>query len=140
MKFKTKSKAESQIPTASMPDIVFMLLLFFMVSTVFKESQGLNVVLPDARKIEKLPSKRDVAVVWADRAGHITIDDKYLVLDDIEKVIYQKAVDPLNPMKVVSLRIDKDVEMGRVTDIQEQLREVGGAALNVNYSTKTAAE
>ena len=140
MKFQAKSKAEGGISTASMPDIVFMLLIFFMVTTVFKESEGLNVILPDAKKIEKLPGKRDVAVIWADRANHISIEDKLLDVKDIKSVIYQKIVDPLNPMKLVSLRIDKDVDMGRVTDIQEQLRELGGAALQVNYSSRTAAD
>ena len=140
MEFKSKSKATAGIPTASMPDIVFMLLIFFMVSTVFKESEGLKITLPDAKKIEKLPSKRDVAVIWADRANHISIDDKFLDVKDIRGVIYQKIVDELNPMKLVSLRIDKDVEMGRVIDIQEELRIVRGAALNVNYSSRTAAE
>ncbi|MBN1999726.1 biopolymer transporter ExbD [candidate division KSB1 bacterium] len=140
MKFSKKAKTASGIPTASLPDIVFMLLIFFMVSTVFKESTGLKVTLPDARKIEKLPGKRNVAVVWADRAGRISIDDIILNVEDINNIIYQKAVDPLNPLKVVSLRIDKEVEMGTVTAIQEELRTVGGAALQVNYSTKTAAD
>lgn len=140
MKFKTKSKVSSGIPTASMPDIVFMLLIFFMVSTVFKESNGLNVVLPAAKKIEKLPGKRDVAVIWADRSGRISIDDRLIQVSDIEPIIRTKARDELHPMKLVSLRIDKDVEMSKVTAIQEQLRSVGSTALNINYSTKTAVD
>ena len=140
MKFQTKSKAASGIPTASLPDIVFMLLIFFMVSTVFKESEGLHVILPDAKKIEKLPGKRNVAVIWADRAGRITIDDNFLNVTDINNVIYEKAADPLRPLKLISLRIDRDVEMGKVSAIQEELRTVGGAALNVNYSTRTAVD
>ncbi len=140
MKFSTKAKVASGIPTASLPDIVFMLLIFFMVSTVFKESSGLPVVLPDAKKIEKLPGKRDVAVIWADRGGNISIDDRLLDVNDVSQVVYQKVSDPMHPMKLVSLKIDQKVEMKRVTDIQEELRSVGGTALNVNYSTRTAAE
>ncbi|NOY59244.1 MAG: biopolymer transporter ExbD [Calditrichaeota bacterium] len=123
-----------------MPDIVFMLLIFFMVSTVFKESNGLNVVLPAAKRIEKLPGKRDVAVIWADRSGRISIDDKLIQIADIEPIIRAKARDELHPMKLVSLRIDKDVEMSKVTAIQQQLRTVGSTALNINYSTKTAVD
>jgi len=140
LKFKTKSKVTSDIPTASMPDIVFMLLIFFMVSTVFKESNGLNVILPAAKKIEKLPGKRDVAVIWADRSGCISIDDRLIQISDIEPIIRTKARDELHPMKLVSLRIDKAVEMSKVTSIQEQLRTVGSTALNINYSTKTAVD
>jgi len=140
LKFKTKSTVTSGIPTASMPDIVFMLLIFFMVSTVFKESNGLNVVLPAAKKIEKLPGKRDVAVIWADRSGRISIDDRLIQISDIEPIIRTKARDELHPMKLVSLRIDKDVQMSKVTSIQQQLRTVGSTALNINYSTKTAVD
>ncbi len=140
MKFKTKSTVTSGIPTASMPDIVFMLLIFFMVSTVFKESSGLNVVLPAAKKIEKLPGKRDVAVIWVDRSGRISIDDRLVQVSDIEPIIRAKARDELHPMKLVSLRIDRDVEMSKVTAIQQQLRTVGSTALNINYSTKTAVD
>ncbi len=140
MDFKKKSKAGSGISTASMPDIIFMLLIFFMVCTVIKSSQGLKVILPDAKKIEKLPGKRGVGVIWADRAGNLTIDDKFLNPTDIRSIVYQKAIDPTSPLKIVSLKIDSQVEMERVTQIHEELREVGEAALNVNYSAKTAAD
>ncbi len=58
MKFNKKTKISSEIPTASMPDIIFMLLVFFMVTTVLKEYSGLPVNLPKAKRIEKLKSKR----------------------------------------------------------------------------------
>jgi len=141
LEFAKKSKVSVGISTASMPDIIFMLLMFFMVCTVFKESEGLNVILPDAKKIEKLPGKRGVAVIWADRAGNITIDDKFLKPNDIRNIIYNKIIDPLSPLKVVSLRIDNQVTMERVTEIHEELRALGeSAALNVNYSARTAAD
>ena len=140
MKFKMKAKADPEIPSASMPDIVFMLLIFFMVTTVFKESPGLSVILPDAKKIEKLQGKRDIATVWADRAGQVSIDDKIIEVTQMRNIIYAKVADPLHPMKLVSMRIDMDVDMGKVTDIHEELRTVGGAALQVNYSTRTAAD
>ena len=56
MKFSKKTKISSEIPTASMPDIIFMLLVFFMVTTVLKEYSGLPVSLPTAKRIEKLKS------------------------------------------------------------------------------------
>ena len=140
MKFQKKSKVGSGIPTASMPDIVFTLTIFFMVSSVFKESEGLDVVLPSAKKIEKLPGKRDVATVWADRSGRVSIDDRFIDVAGIDPIIRAKARDELHPMKLVSLRIDREVDMGMVTGIHEQLRNVGSTALNVNYSTKTAVD
>ena len=57
MKFKRKSNIESKISTSSMPDIIFMLLIFFMVTTVLREYSGLPISLPKAERIEKLESK-----------------------------------------------------------------------------------
>ena len=54
MKFARKTKISSEIPTSSMPDIIFMLLIFFMVTTVLREYSGLPVNIPKAEKIEKL--------------------------------------------------------------------------------------
>lgn len=134
MKFEKRVTAQSGIPTASIPDIVFMLLLFFMVSTVFKQASGLKVVLPQAKKIEKLPGKRDVAYIYIDRSERISIDDRLVRVEDIGTVMYAKRADKLHPLKVTSLRIDQDVKMGLVTDVQEELRKAD--ALNVNYSAK----
>ena len=130
--FKKKQKASAQIPTASMPDIVFMLLLFFMVSTVMKEYNGLPVNLPSAHKIEKLPGKRNVTYIWIDKDGRISIDDKLVEVGAVQKIIYDKLVD--NPRIIVSLKVDKDADMGIVTDVQQQLRKAN--ALRINYSAK----
>ena len=54
MRFQRKSRVGSVIPTASMADISFLLLVFFMVSTVFVRYRGIPVTLPEAEKIEKL--------------------------------------------------------------------------------------
>jgi len=140
LKFTKKSKAEAGIPTASMPDIIFMLLIFFMVTTVFKEFRGIPVRLPAARKIEKLPGKRNVAYIYADDRGRVSIDDKFVEISEISRIMYNKMNDEIAPLRVVSMKIDERANMGFVTKIQEELREAGGAALNVNYSTKTASK
>ncbi len=138
MKFARKTKVDAGIPTASLPDVVFLLLLFFMVSSVFQQYRGIPVRLPAAKKIEKLPGKRNVANIWADDKGRISIDDKFVDVKEISNIIYVKVTDPLNPLRVISLKIDERAKMGFITSIHEELRETGGAALNVNYSTKTA--
>ena len=140
MEFKKKSKADAGIPTASMPEIIFMLLIFFMVATVFKEFRGIPIRLPAANKIEKLPGKRNVAYIWADDRDRVSIDDKFVEIRDISNLMYDKCNDEMSPLRVVSLKIDERAQMGFVTQIQEELREAGGAALVVNYSTKTASK
>ena len=132
IQFKKKERANPQIPMTSMPDIVFMLLLFFLVSTVFREVTGLPVALPFAKQIEKLPGKRNVSYIYIDRDHRISVDDQLLECDQLAQVMAQKRRD--NPRLVVSLKIDREVAMGLVADVQQQLRKAG--VLKINYSAR----
>lgn len=132
--FERKTGTVAGIPTISLPDIVFLLLIFFMVSAVFKEYQGLPVNLPAARQIEKIPGKRDVAYVWMDRNGRISIDDKIVTMTDLAAIIQAKRADPMHPLKLTSLKLDEHLRMEQVYRIQETLR--AAEALNINYSAK----
>ena len=132
MEFKKKSKASEDIPTASMPDIVFMLLLFFMVTTVFRSSTGLPIDLPIAKRIQKLEAKKNVASLWANPAGEISIDDKLINVGDVSKIMYDKRLE--NPKIIVSLKIDQATDMALVSDIHQELRDA--SALKVNYTAK----
>jgi len=132
MKFTKKEEATSSIPTASLPDIIFLLLIFFMVSTVFKEYRGLPILTPAARSTEKVEAKRNITYLWTDKNHRISIDDKIIPLNVVSQIIGEKFA--LNRRLIISLKIDKEVKMGLVSDIQEQLREA--YALRINYSTR----
>ncbi len=109
-----------------------MLLIFFMVSTVFKEFRGLPILTPAARSTEKVEAKRNIAYVWADKNNRISIDDKIVPINAVSHVIGEKFA--VNRRLIISLKIDKETKMGLVSDIQEQLRDA--YALRVNYSTR----
>ncbi len=133
MEFKRKQESKSKIPTSSLPDIIFMLLIFFMVSTVLREYQGLSVILPSAEQIEKLETKRHVSYVWISQDGRISIEDKIVQMDEVRGIMYTRRKN--DPQIIVSLRADKGSNMGLITDFHEELREAD--ALKVNYSSKT---
>ncbi len=139
--FKKKSQAKVEIPTASMPDIVFMLLIFFMVTTVLREvTIQVQSRLPKAESVQKIEQKRLVSYIYAgpiktgEDAGKVAIqiDDALVELTTIRLIMYQKLIE--QPRLIVSLRIDEIVEMGQVTDIQQELRVAG--TYRINYSTK----
>jgi len=131
VKIKKKSPIKISIPTASMPDIIFQLLIFFMVSTVLKQYQGLKVSLPEASKVEKLPTKRHVTTIWVDRFNNTVIDDvSFKKITDLRTIVYNKLID--DPQLIVSLKVDERADMGIVTDIQQELRYA--KALKINYS------
>ena len=133
MKFRKKSEVKSEIPTASMPDIIFMLLVFFMVTTVLREFEGLPLILPSAKKIEKLESKRNTTHVWVSKAGLVSIDDKRVPIPAVRNVIYAKIAE--NPKLIISLKADRDTPMQVITDVQQEFRQAN--ALKINYAAKT---
>ena len=133
MKFSVSSKPKSEISTASMPDIIFMLLVFFMVTTVLREYEGLPIGLPSATKIEKLESKRNTAHLWVNKVGLVSIDDKRVPMPAVRNVIYAKLAE--NPKLTTSLKADKETTMRIITDLHQELRNAN--ALKVNYSAKT---
>ncbi|RLD10354.1 biopolymer transporter ExbD, partial [candidate division KSB1 bacterium] len=131
MEFKKKSKINVAIPTASMPDIIFMLLIFFMVATVFKQYSGLKVQLPEAEKIQKIPgSKRHVVTIWADRNEQVVCDDVRLKkLSDLRNILYQKLL--LDPQIKIAFKADRSDKMGFVNDLHQELRKAN--TLNLYY-------
>jgi|TARA_B100000530_G_scaffold325335_1_gene262922 biopolymer transport protein ExbD len=133
MNFSRKTKISSEIPTSSMPDIIFMLLIFFMVTTVLREYSGLPVNIPKAEKIEKLKGKRHTAHIWISKEGLVSINDRLFAVQDVAKIMYEKRVS--DPQLVVSLKADEEAKMELISSIHEELREAD--ALKLNYSTKT---
>ena len=139
--FKKKASAKQDIPTASLPDIIFMLLIFFMVTTVLREvTIKVQTRLPNAESVQKIEQKRLVAYVYAgplrtgESAGEVAvqIDDALVEVLDIRLIMYRKLTE--QPRLIVSLRVDESAEMGLVTDIQQELRQAG--TFRINYSTK----
>ena len=133
MNFSRKTQLSSEIPTSSMPDIIFMLLIFFMVTTVLREYSGLPVNIPKAEKIEKLKGKRHTAHIWVSKEGLVSINDRLFAIQDVAKIMYEKRIS--DPQIIVSLKADEEAKMELISSIHEELREAD--ALKLNYSTKT---
>jgi len=133
MKLNRKSKESSEISTSSMPDIIFMLLIFFMVTTVMREFEGLDVIMPRAKTIEKLESKRHTSYIWATKDGLISVDDKIVNIAGLAELMYQKISN--DPKLTVSLKSDENSLMKTISDIHTELRKA--QALKLNYSALT---
>jgi len=132
MKLARKIKISTGIPTASLPDIIFMLLIFFMVATVFKQYSGLKVSLPDAELVKKIPgSKRHVVTIWIDKNNEVVCDD-YQVdkITDLRNVLYEKLVN--DPQTIIAMKVDKEAPMGVVSEVQQEMRKAN--TLRINYS------
>ena len=128
---KTQNKAE--ISTSSMPDIIFMLLIFFMVTTVMREFDGLNVLMPRAKMIEKLESKRHTTYIWATKDGLLSVDDRIISSNLLSTLMYKKITK--DPKITVSLKSDQDTKMKLISEIHTELRKA--QALKLSYSALT---
>jgi biopolymer transport protein ExbD len=149
-KFRKKGGKETPpISTASLPDIIFMLLFFFMVTTTMRESTLLVQVKPPlASEVQKLEKKSLVSFIHvgpplSKKLGtdtRIQLNDQFSELKDIREFIQleREARDEVDRKLITtSLKVDKFTKMGIVTDIKQELREVG--AFKINYSTAKRA-
>lgn len=147
-KFKKKKGGEvPAVNTASLPDIVFMLLFFFMVATVMRENTlKIQNQLPVADQVEKLDKKNPISYIYAGKPSQgyeqygtearLQLNDKFAEVNEIGAFIYAEREalrEELIPFLTVALKVDKNANMGIVGDIKQELRKVN--ALKINYTT-----
>lgn len=147
---KKKSGDTPAISTASLPDIIFILLFFFMVTTTLRETNLLvKNTLPYADEVEKLDKKELVSYIYIGEPseryqstygteGRVQLNDKFASLSEIKDFIYSEraAMRPeLVQYLTVSLKVDEETNMGIVNDVKQELREA--EALKINYTTRT---
>lgn len=148
-KFKKKKSGElPAISTASLPDIVFMLLFFFMVATVMRQNTLMvENKLPFADQVEKLDKKDLVMYIYAgkpspryqERYGseaRIQLNDKFADVDEVQQFIFSEREakrEELIPYLTTALKVDEETNMGLVSDIKQELRKA--EALKINYTT-----
>jgi len=126
-----RKSSDTDIPTASQGDIAFLLIIFFMVGTTFRGSQGLKVVLPNAATTERILKKKNTENLWIDKAGRVSVSDNLMTIPSVTPIMSEKIVE--NPDLVVVLQADKDVPYGYVTDVLEALK--AARALKVTFAT-----
>ena len=142
-KFKKKKKGMPGISTASLPDIVFMLLFFFMVTTVMRETE-LKIrkpQLPKATEIKKLERKSLVSYIYVGKVegqngDKIQLNDRISDVKDVKYFVFaERETHPEDeiPLLTTSIKADIKTNVGTITDIKEELRNVN--ALKINYST-----
>lgn len=139
---KSADTGDQGIPTASLPDIIFMLLIFFMVSTVLRETDvKVQTTLPPAESLEKIEQKRLISYIYIgpkkDRlegAGQTGVQVGDALIGDVNNVqaIMQNRVQE-EPRLIVSLKIDENAESGILRDVEQQLRKAN--ALRINYAS-----
>ena len=146
---KDSNKDTPGISTASLPDIVFMLLFFFMVTTVMREPTIMvQQSLPQATEIQKLEKKSLVSYIYIGSPvermqgtygtkARIQLNDAFATVDDIPQYITSERAtrdEKEVPFMTTSIKADQNTKMGIITDVKQELRKAN--ALKINYSTR----
>ncbi|GAB4329562.1 MAG: biopolymer transporter ExbD [Flammeovirgaceae bacterium] len=145
MKIQKKSKAVPDIPTSALPDIIFMLLFFFMVTTVMRETDILvENKVPMASQITKLEKKTLVSQIYIGKPKdtnkygtepRIQVNDVIISAEEIPQFVLsekEKLAEAERDKITMSLKVDREAKMGVVIDVRQKLREVN--ALKVSYA------
>ncbi len=149
-KFKKKKSGDlPAVSTASLPDIVFMLLFFFMTVTVMKDDTlKVENVLPTATEVSKLDKKNRIMYIYAGKpssryqakygsTARIQLNDKFASVEEVRPFILAEiASKPQEIQNVLTtaLKVDGDTNMGLISDIKQELRKAN--ALKINYTTR----
>jgi biopolymer transport protein ExbD len=150
-KFKKKTQVKQDIPTSSMPDVVFMLLFFFMVTTELRETSiEVKQQIPKATQLRKLMRKTLVANLYIGeptktaqygKEPKIQADDVFIEPRDIIRWVNEKKSELAENERdqlTVALKVDKDAKRGLISDVEIELRKAN--ARKLLYSTLEEAE
>lgn len=150
-KFKKSSDTSQDIPTAALPDIIFMLLFFFMVTTVMRETDIMvKQKLPKATQLTKIERKSLVSYIYIGEPKNVTLygdepkiqtNDVFITTEDVIQFVNQEK-DKLSEVErdqiTMSMKVDVDVKMGIISDVQQELRKAN--ARKVLYSSIQRAD
>ena len=132
--FKKRSKASEEIPSSSLADIAFLLLIFFMVTTVFPSDRERPIAWPEAAAAQKIDEKRtNILNVWLQKDGAVYINDQLYTMDEVSQVVAPLYAQSERAL-VISIRGDRDTPYSMVDQMQKEL--VSAGVVRVVFATQ----
>jgi len=132
--FQKSSSASSEVPTSSLADIAFLLLIFFMVTTVFQADRDRPIEWPEAEAAEKIDEKqKNILNIWMERDGTIFINDQPYPMDDVSQVVAPLYAESERAL-VISIRGDREVPYSTMDQLQSEL--VAAGVVRVVFATE----
>ncbi len=116
-----RKKTSQEIPTSALPDIVFLLLIFFLVTTTIDAEKGLDLVLPPAQSEELKMAKENIVNLLINAVGNVAIDGQIVEIREITQIIKERL--QKNPILVVSVKTDKKTRYDVYLDVIDKLKK-----------------
>ena len=134
----TRSNVSDEIPTSSMADIAFLLIIYFMVTTTFAATRGLDFSLPKDDDSPPMVEKEESVLIEVQPGGQLVVDQKPMPLEEILEYLRPKL--ERNPMKPVIIRGQPSAQYGYVVDVFDELRQakdkIGIEVKNISIPTQ----
>jgi len=134
---KKKKESIGELRMDSTADVAFLLLIFFIVTTIFAAEQGLTLVLPGKQKnTEDVQKVKDsnVAKLFVDAGNGITLDGKTIAVNHIQRAIEDRLLS--NPKTVVLLQVHPDADYGMMVACLDELRLANATKVSLKTATK----
>jgi biopolymer transport protein ExbD len=141
MRVPRKTRISEEIPTASMADVAFLLIIFFMITSSFAATRGLDFALPEQEDNPPLIEKEESVLIEIQPTGQFVVDGQPMELSGILDYLRPKL--ERNPMKPVIIRPDPASPYGYMVDVFDELRagaEQGVEVKNISIPTQREIE
>ena len=128
MAIPKRTRITATIPTSTMADIAFLLIVFFLVTTSFSHDKGLGLTLPPHGSSTRVPS-RNITKVWINAAGEIMHDQEIVSLDLLGERI--KNLTEQNENLIVSIKTDPDARYEYFVDVVDEIKKAGNDKISI---------
>ena len=119
MKFRQSEPRKNSIPTASMGDIAFLIIIFFMTTSIFSREKGLKIVLPEKGSEVKIKSE-NILTIAVNPQGEVLIKDKIVTIKELKDIVKTELIN--NPNLVVALRVSRTAPYKTMIDVFDELK------------------
>lgn len=132
---KRRSKADGEIPTASLPDIVFMLLIFFLVTTTIDMDKGIPMILPD-RGGEFKVNPENISNILINATGQVLVDDQpteiHQIRDKITAKLQERGLDADGkPRLIVSIKTERSTMYDVYIQVLDEVKRSGATKISI---------
>ena len=128
MALKKRRRVRATIPTSTMADIAFLLIVFFLVTTSFSHDKGLGLTLPPQGSATRIPS-RNITHVWINAAGEIMHDQEIVTLELMGERV--RNMTEQNENLIVSIKTDPDTRYSSFVDVVDEVYKAGNHKISI---------
>lgn len=129
-----KRTREVEIPAASLADIAFLLLIFFLVATTIDVDKGLDLVLPEMGSEQEI-QKKNITNLLINDLGQILLDNEVVSVEEVDDIIRDKLL--ANDRLIVSVKTDRRTKYNIYIKVLDQLKKAGATRISIAEPEKT---